>query len=123
MSEPDVKLDDDRKTVTITFATTPSVTLKLDTPAVEKLLQKLGECRAWMLPKVPLTFPEGQSFSVYTDMRWATAPDVLHGCVFLHIRDPRFGWVRNILWRDEARKLASSIQKDTEITPWVPETE
>jgi hypothetical protein len=92
VSEPDVKLDDDRQTVTITFATTPSATLKLDAPALEKLLHRLGECRAGMVPEVPLTVPERPSGPTYdTDFRWATAPDELHGCVLLHIRDRRFG--------------------------------
>jgi len=121
VSEPDVKLHDDRQTVTITFATTPAATLKLDAPAIEKLLHRLGECRARMVPEVPLTVPERPSGPTYTDFRWATAPDQLHGCVFLHIRDRRFGWIYNILWRDEARRLAGSIEKDAEITPWVPE--
>jgi hypothetical protein len=123
MTEPDLKLENDRKTVTMTFTTTPPVTLKLDAPALEALLEKLGEFRAQMLPEVPRTFPEEQSFPAIGDPPWATRSDLLHGNVFLHIRDPRFGWLCNIVSREEARKLANSLQKDTEITPWVSETE
>src|SRR5262249_57223989 len=94
--------------------------LKLDAPALEKLLHRLGECRARMVPEVPLTVPERPSGPTYTDFRWATAPDQLHGCVFLQIRDRRFGWIYNILWRDEARRLAGSVWKDAEITPCGP---
>src|SRR5260370_42648306 len=123
MTEPDFNLADDCKTVTITFTTTPPVALKLDASALEALLEKLGELRARMLPEVPRTFPEGQSFPAIGDPPWATDPDILHGHVFLHIRDQRFGWLRYIISRGEARRLAGSLQKDTEITPWVPETE
>jgi hypothetical protein len=119
MTEPDLKLENDGKTVTITFTTPPPVTLKLDALALEALLRKLGEFRARMHPEVPQTFPEGLSFPAVGDPAWTTDPDILHGCVFLHIREPRFGWLRNILSREEARRLASSLQKDTEITPWV----
>ena len=119
MAEP----EDDRETVTITLPTTPPVTLKLDAPALEALLGKLAEFRAHMLPEVPRTFPEGQSFLSVGDPAWKTGPDFLHGFVFLHIRDPRFGWLRYILSRDDAGRLASSLQKDMEITSWVPGVE
>jgi hypothetical protein len=119
MTEPDLKLENDGKTVTITFTTPPPVTLKLDAPALEALLAKLGEFRAHVLPEVPRTFPEGQSFPSVGDPAWKTGPDFLHGFVFLDIRDPRFGWLRYILSRGDAGRLASSLQKDMEITPWV----
>ena len=117
MTELDWTLEDDRKTVTITFPTTP---LELDAAALEALLEKLGEFRAHMLPEVPEAFPEGRSFPSVADPAWKTDPDFLHGFVFLDIRDPRFGWLRYILSRDSAGKLARSLQKDMEITPWVP---
>ena len=41
MAEP----EDDREAVTVTLPTTPPVTLKLDAPALEALLGKLGEFR------------------------------------------------------------------------------
>jgi hypothetical protein len=123
MTEPDLKLENDGKTLTITFATTPPATLELDVPALEALLEKLGEFRALMRPEVSWTFPEGQSFPAIGDPPWRTKPDFLHGNVFLHIRDPRFGWLRNIISREEARNLATALQGDTEITPLVSDAE
>jgi len=120
MSGPDLELDDDGRTVTMTFATTPAATLKLDVQELEALLEKLGEFRALMCPDVPWTFPEGRS-SPIGDPPWRTKPDLLYGNVFLHIRDPRFGWLRNIISRENARSLADALQKDTEIIPWVAE--
>ena len=120
MTKLDWKLEDDWKTVTITFPTTALATLELDAAVVEALLEKLGEFRALMLPEVPGAFPEGQSSPSVGDPAWDTGPDFLHGFVFLHIRDPRFGWLCYILSRDSAGKLASSLQKDMEFTPWVP---
>ena len=121
MTELDIRLENDRKAVIITFATTPPATLKLDVPALEALLEELGEFRALMIPEVPRTFPERQSFPAIGDPPWTTEPDLLHGNVFLHIRDPRFGWLRNIISREEARGLASALQRDTETSPWVSE--
>ncbi len=123
MTEPNLKLENDGKTLTITFATTPPATLELDVPALEALVEKLGEFRALMLPEVSRAFPEGRSFPAIGDPPWTTEPDLLHGNVFLHIRDPRFGWLRNIISRAEARSLAAALQRDTEITPWVSEAE
>lgn|SRR5262249_10503525 len=121
MTGPDLELDDHRRTVTMTFATTPPATLKLDAQELEALLEKLGECRALMCPEVPWTFPEGRPSPSIGDPPWKTEPDLLHGNVFLHIRDPRFGWICNIILRENARRLADALQKDTEITPWVSE--
>jgi hypothetical protein len=87
MTEPVFTLEDDGETVTITFTTTPPVTLKLDALGLEMLLQKLGEVRARLQPEVPHTCPEGRSFPAVGDPPWATSPDILHGNVFLHIRD------------------------------------
>jgi hypothetical protein len=120
MTGPDLELDDDGRTVTMTFSTTPAARLKLDAQEVEALLEKLGEFRALMSPEMPRTFPEGRSFPAIPDPSWTTKPDVVHGSVFLHIRDPRFGWLRNIISREDARSLADALQRDTEITPWVP---
>lgn len=116
-----LELDEDRRIVTMTFPTTPPTAFTFDLQGIESLLNELGQVRRSMIPEVPLTFPGGQSVPAIADPTWTTAADPLHGCVFLHLRDPRFGWIRNIIPREDARRLAASIQKDTEISPWIPE--
>jgi hypothetical protein len=97
--------------------------LKARSGVYHPALYETAEAAAHMLPEVPRTFPEGQSFLSVGDPAWKTDPNFLHGFVFLHMRDPRFGWLRNILSRDDASRLASSLQKDMKITPLVPGVE
>ncbi len=109
MRAPDWKLDDDLKTVTLTFDTEPRVSLKLGVDAVEDILANLGEFRGGMSPEVKRDWAGGQKVRAVPDPRWYTEPDLMRGDSLLHIRDPRFGWLSYLLPREEARKLGQYL--------------
>ncbi len=109
MRAPDWKLDDDLKTVTLTFDTEPRVSLKLAVEAVEDILAHLGEFRGAMTPEVKRDWVPGRKVQAVPDPRWYTEPDLMRGDSLLHIRDPRFGWLSYLLPREEARKLGQYL--------------
>ena len=109
MRAPDWKLEDDRKTVTLTFDTEPRVSLKLDVGAVEEILANLGDFRGGMTPEVKRNWVGGQKVQAVPDPRWYTEPDLMRGDSLLHIRDSRFGWLSYLLPREEARKLGQLL--------------
>jgi hypothetical protein len=110
MSGPNWTLSDDRKTVTVTFPTTPPVAFQLDVDAVEDMLKNLGMFRAGMTPEVPKTFAQAQKVSAVLDPGWVTEPDAMMGDSLLHIRDPHFGWLHYLLPKAEAQKLAHLLE-------------
>lgn len=110
MSEPDWKLEDDRKHVTLTFPTTPPVSWRLDVSAVEHILRNLGEFRAQMTPEIAAHYAMGQRVAALPDPAWVTEPDLMFGHSLLHLRDPRYGWLHYLLPPPEAQKLASYLQ-------------
>lgn len=77
MAGSDWKLEDDNGTVTATFATNPSVTLKLCTADLENMLKDLGAFRWEMQPEAPESEP-------VLDPAWETArtnPWRTHCCI------------------------------------------
>ena len=113
-------IEDDRKTVTITFPTTPLIALKWDTDVVSEHLGKLGEFRALMQPEVGTTWAPGQLFRAIIDPVWSTEPEVMEGNSVLHVRDPRFGWLHYVIPRHEARKLGEALIRQADqpvVTP------
>lgn len=121
MTGPDWKLEDDLKTVTVTFPTDPPVALVLDTTGVDSILNNLGDFRSHMKPEIQPDFPQGQKVVAIPDPRWVTEPDILMGNSILHIRDPRFGWLHYLIPKDEARKLVGFLQTQVDAPP--PEQE
>lgn len=107
---PNWRLDEDLKTVTVSFPSVPPVALKLDAREVDEMLRNLGEFRAAMQPEAPRTFDRGQLVPTAADPLWQSEPDGISGGSLLHLRDPRFGWLHYLLPRDEARKLADLLQ-------------
>jgi hypothetical protein len=114
---PDWKLDEDRKSVTVTFPTDPPVALQLDVSSVDEILKNLGEFRELMKPEIPPEYSLGQKVAAIPDPAWRTEPDALMGNSILHIRDPRFGWLHYMIPRGEARKLAGFLQEQAERPP------
>ena len=110
MSGPNWKLEDDYKTVTITFPTDPPVALRIDLDGVEDMLKNLGDFRAAMKPEVPKTFALGQKVLAVPDPAWVTEPELMVGNSVLHVRDPRFGWLHYMVPREEAKKLVGFLQ-------------
>ncbi|MDP3553080.1 hypothetical protein [Methylocystis sp.] len=107
MESPNWKLEDDLKTVTLTFPSSPPVALRLSTTDVDDLLRNLGLFRGAMKPEIADKFDLGQKVEAVPDPKWVTEPDILRGDSLLHIRDPRFGWLHYLLPKAEAEKLAN----------------
>jgi hypothetical protein len=117
MTGPNWKLEDDYKTVTVTFPSVPNVALKLDAAGIEEMQKNLGTLRAAMKPEVSKTFALGQGVHAVPDPIWMTEPDVMLGNSLLHIRDPRFGWLHYLIPKNEARKLAEYLQNQADAPP------
>ncbi len=117
MNGPTWNLDDDLKTVTVTFPTDPPVQLKLDAEQVDNMLANLGEFRAHLKPPVQSDWAPGQLVGAVPDPRWVTEPDVMEGNSILHVRDPRYGWLHYLIPREEARKLVSFLQAQVDAPP------
>lgn len=115
MSGPNWKLEDDYKTVTVTFPTDPPVALQFDTNGVDEILRNLGEFRARMKPDIAPKFALGQKVGAIGDPVWATEPDLMRGHSLLHLRDPRYGWLHYLLPPHEAAKLATFLNKQVEL--------
>lgn len=120
MSGPNWKLEDDYKTVTVTFPTEPPIALKLDAAAVDDLLRNLGVFRGAMKPEIPRAFALGQKVAAVPDPNWVTEPDALHGHSLLHLRDPRYGWLHYLLPPHEAQKLAQLLHAQADNLPQPP---
>ena len=120
MSGPNWKLEDDYKTVTVTFPTYPPVALQLDAAGVEDLLSNLGKFRGAMKPEIAPKFAMGQKVSAIPDPVWVTEPDAMHGHSLLHLRDPRFGWLHYLLPPHEAQKLGQLLQTQAASPPQAP---
>jgi hypothetical protein len=117
MSGPIWKLEDDGKTVTVTFATQPQIALKLSVADMENMLEKLGAFRAQMQPPREPSYAPGQKCECVPNPAWLTEPDALLGNTLLHLRDPRFGWQHYMIPREEARKLARVLQNQVDSPP------
>lgn len=109
MAEPNWKLDEDLKTVTVTFPTDPPVVLKLNAAGVDALLHGLGGLRMQMEPQPPPDFATGQQFVAARSPNFVTEVDEFQGHSVLHLRDPRFGWLHYAIPNEQARKLAVSL--------------
>ena len=116
MSEPIWKLEDDLKTVTVTFPSDPPMTLKLDAAGVDLLLHGLGGLRTLMQPQPAPEFATGQEFVAVPDPSFSTETDGLHGNSVIHLRDPRFGWLHYMIPKEHARKLAVSLAMQADTT-------
>jgi hypothetical protein len=106
---PDWRLDNDKKTITITFPTEPPMSCKLQTPLVDDLLRAVGMLRAHMLPEhryEDLTHTKNESVN---DPRWATGTELLSGDIVLNIRDPRYGTLSFLLPRERAGELGQIL--------------
>ncbi|KWV59982.1 hypothetical protein AS026_27165 [Rhizobium altiplani] len=107
--EPQWELDDEFKTLTITFPTDPPVAFVLDTESLSKLIEGAGQIRAEMPPPHDETWEGGKMVDAVLDPRWYTEPDALLGEPLLHIRDPRYGWLHYALPRESARALGTLL--------------
>jgi hypothetical protein len=114
MTGPDWKLEDDYKSVTVTFPTNPPVALRLDIGGVDDILKNLGHFRAAMKPEIARAYAMGQKVGAVPDPIWVTEPDLMQGDSLLHLRDPRYGWLHYLLPRAEALKLGQLLQKQAE---------
>jgi hypothetical protein len=109
MSDPNWKLEDDYKLLTLTLPTEPPTMIQFDAAGIDELFERLGDMRAAMHPLIQADFPQGQKVKVTPDPRWVVEPDALLGNSILHIREPRFGWLHFWIPKEEARKLGELL--------------
>jgi hypothetical protein len=105
----DWKIDEDRKTITITFSAEPPISLKLNTEEVDGLLGRLGALRSHMLPEHSYFDPRGKTAKAIVNPRFATETERLNEDIILHIRDPRYGTLTYMLPRENAASLGRSL--------------
>ena len=111
------KLDEDLKTVTITFPSTPPVAIKMDADGAARMMQDLGEFRARMKPEIPSTYQTGQKCEAVPYPAWRSEPELMQGNSVLHIRDPRFGWRHYIFSKEDVQKLIAQLQAQLNARP------
>lgn len=121
MPGPNWNLENDRKTVTVTFPTVPPIQLRLDVNEIENMLSHLGEFRALMNPPFPADFAMGQKVGAIPNPAWVTEPELMNGDSLIHIRDPRYGWLHYMIPREQSKKLAGLLQTQADIPPPAPE--
>lgn len=120
MVGPNWTLDDDLKTVTISFPSNPPVALKLDATAVDDILRNLGEFRAMMVPEVSRDRSLADKFEAIPDPMWTLSVEALQNLPVLHLRDPRYGWLRYLLPPQEAKHIAELLLKQIAELPPTP---
>lgn len=102
-------LDENGQNVTISFASTPPIALRLSTAEVDSVLKNLGKFRSAMKPPVPTRPKRAPKVAAVADPAWAIEPELLLGNALLHLRDTRFGWLHFNIPREEARKLGEHL--------------
>ena len=117
MNGPAWNLDDDLKTITVTFPTDPPVQLKIDAEQIDEHIVNLGELRSHMKPPVQNDWALGQKVGAIPNPRWVTEPDLMEGNSLLHVRDPRSGWLHYLIPRSEAEKLGNLLKSQSESPP------
>jgi hypothetical protein len=123
MAEPLWTLEDDGKSLAISFPVVPPVTLHLSTEEVESFVNNLSLCRSVMQPPHPADWAPGQQVAAIPDPRWYVEAEALHGNSLLHIRDPRYGWLHYVLPREEARALGTYLVTQANAPPPSPPPE
>ena len=114
MAGTEWKVDKHLNTMTITFPTSPRVVIRWSADQVDDHLRKLGELRSKMKPPHPRNFALGQVVRGIANAPWATETDTMLGNSILHIRDPRYGWLHFLFSKEDARKLATLLQKQVD---------
>jgi hypothetical protein len=109
MAGPNWKLEDDHRSVRVTFPTDPPVVLRFGIAGIEEILKNLGAYREVMKPEVPRKFATGQNVQAVPNPIWKIETDPERGDSVLHIRDPRYGWLHYVLPRAEASKLGGFL--------------
>ena len=111
MRGPTYKLEDDRKMLMVSIPDISPIQLQLSSAGVDGLIKTLGEMRAHMAPEICKSYAAGQATRCMLNPMWVTEPDALAGDTLLHIRDRRYVWLHYLIPREEARRLATIIQK------------
>jgi hypothetical protein len=114
----DWTLDADKQNV---VAKIGSEVLVLPLAAVEGIVQGLGDYRAEMTPEVEASWAFGQTVAAIPDPGWVIEPETFLGGVFLHVRDPRFGWLHYVLPPQAAKTIGETLIKAAEVAPPAPQ--
>jgi hypothetical protein len=107
MLKMQVRLNEGRRTSTITFP--EAFELTLETNTIEELIRALGGKRSLMLPKVPRE-SDGCDPIAPENPRWEVAAHSQAGQgALLRLRDPRYGWISFCFDRDHLQELVNAL--------------
>lgn len=113
-----IKINDDLKTVTITYDP-PIFSVEHTTELVDELLVTLGEARSGMLPKIPDVWKPA-TVTAERDPKHSVGASPLSADPVLHLRDALFGWRHYVFTKSEARKLAEALIAQADAEPPAP---
>jgi hypothetical protein len=100
----------DKQSVTMTFTSTPPVSITWSTADLQKTIENLGKVREIMQPEVPnQPFPLGQVVPDARNPTWSVEPIRGESDSLLHLRHPSYGWLHFFLPNSEARKLGDEL--------------
>ena len=106
MIKLNLRLDDGRRTTTITLP--EEFKLTLDADSIEALIDALGRKRSLMLPKVPPDFDGGELLSP-ENPRWRVSSRETGRGALLLLRDPRYGWISYAFDRESLQELIAGL--------------
>jgi hypothetical protein len=113
-----LKLSEDRSTLTLKIQQSNEDTSGMTADAVQQLIAVLAGARAVMTPPIPQTDPPAGEPSLSRDpMRWWAGPDYGPTRLCLALLHPGLGWVSMALQRAEAQELISGLQRILESRP------
>lgn len=80
--------------------------LEMNATELDAFIQALGHARGSIAPFPPSELPVGTMVAI-NDPAWVAAHQPGAGGSFLHLRDPRFGWLSYVLPRKEAAYMGA----------------
>jgi hypothetical protein len=69
-----------------------------------------------MTPGIAADFARGQQVLAEKGLQWVAEADA-NGNTLLHIRDSGFGWLHFVVLKEEARRLAATLQAQVDSIP------
>jgi hypothetical protein len=106
-----LKLSDDRTTLTLGVTQSDESSGGMGAEAVQQLIGVLASARAIMVPPIPQANPRpGEPTLSLEPMRWWAGPDYGPTRLCIALLHPGVGWVSMALHRVEAQELIVGLQ-------------
>lgn len=104
---PTLRIDEDRKTITITLPADPPVQFTMDADGLSAMLHALGQARAEMEPPPAMDKDLNQMVPMVLNPIFKFQG--LMGDALLHVRDPRFDWLHYRIAHESAVELGKLL--------------